>query len=101
MRANEKINLKGKINDEKGIFDNWEEMTEVNCNNCECYYDGSCDGVSLGSKKACKSYVATRRVNIPRRLERCEKSQRVVLWATIILHLEFMVYLILDILGVM
>ena len=54
-------------------FEDWEE---VDCNECARYWDSSCDGVSKGSKKACNSFLATRSVVIPARLNALEKSNK-------------------------
>lgn len=57
----------------KQIFD---DFPKVNCNGCEHYYTNSCDGVPEGSKKACKSFIATRDINIPEELESLRKRMK-------------------------
>ena len=54
-------------------FEDWEE---VDCNECARYWDSSCDGVTKGSKKPCNSFLATRSVVIPARLNALEKSNK-------------------------
>ena len=46
-------------------FEDWEK---VDCNDCSHYYDNSCDGVSKGSEKPCNSFLATRSVVIPEKI---------------------------------
>lgn len=52
-------------------FDDYSEV--VDCNECARYWDSSCDGVSKDSKRPCNSYLATRSVVIPARLNDLEK----------------------------
>ena len=44
------------------IFD---DFPTIDCNECEHYYTNACDGVSEGLERPCKTFLATRRVNIP------------------------------------
>ena len=53
---------------ENKIFDDYE----VDCNECQHYWDNACDAVGKGIKKNCGSYVATRRKDIPERIEKLE-----------------------------
>jgi hypothetical protein len=50
-------------------FEDWEE---VDCNECTHYWDSSCDGASRGSRIGCNSFLATRSVVIPERLNALE-----------------------------
>lgn len=52
-------------------FEDWEE---VDCNDCSHYWDSSCDGVSKGSRVGCNSYLATRGVVIPEKINSLEKQ---------------------------
>ena len=52
-------------------FEDWEE---VNCNDCQRYWDSSCDGVQKGSQKPCNSFLATRSVIIPLQVKSLQKS---------------------------
>jgi hypothetical protein len=56
---------------EKKIFDDFQE---VSCNDCEHYWDTSCDGVPEGSKRLCNGFKATRSVILPAKIERLEKG---------------------------
>jgi hypothetical protein len=51
----------------------FEEWDEVDCNKCTHYWDNSCDGVQQESRRQCNSFLATRRVVIPARLNSLEK----------------------------
>lgn len=55
----------------KQIFD---DFPKVDCNDCENYYTNACDGALQGSERQCKTFLATRNVNIPRRLSVLEKD---------------------------
>lgn len=57
----------------KQIFD---DFPKVNCNGCEHYYTNSCDGVQEGSERPCKSFVATRDIDIPEQLESIKKRMK-------------------------
>lgn len=59
------------MNDTPKRFEDWEH---VDCNDCSHYWDSSCDGASKGSKVGCNSYLATRSVVIPERLNKLEND---------------------------
>ena len=52
-------------------FENWEE---VDCNDCSHYRDSTCDGATKGSRIGCNSYLATRKVVIPEKLNKLERD---------------------------
>ena len=55
----------------KKRFEDWED---VDCNQCERYWDNSCDGAPLkGSRRACTAFSATRSVIIPLQIKRLER----------------------------
>ena len=55
----------------KKRFEDWED---VDCNQCERYWDNSCDGVPLkGSRRVCTAFSATRSVIIPLQIKRLER----------------------------
>ena len=79
----------------KPIFDDWDELTTVDCNTCDNYYSNTCDGVSVGTKRKCNTYVATRKVFIPEQLNKLSKEIKMlkasfiaVLIATLIIILR-------------
>lgn len=77
-------------------FDNWNE---VDCNDCSHYWDSSCDAVSKGSKVGCNSYLATRSVVIPAKLNSLEKRFKWHLIASILVDIAFALHLLSHILG--
>ena len=54
------------------VFEEWD----VDCNNCKHYWDDSCDACSEGSRRLCNSFVATRRVVLPAKIDRLESAVR-------------------------
>lgn len=66
-------------------FDDWSELKE--CDDCAHYWNSTCDGVSEGEKKPCKSFLATRRVNTKQEIEDLRdeiRGLRVIAWSFII-----------------
>ena len=51
------------------VFDDYKELKQVDCEECEHIYTGACSGVSEGSSKSCTSFLATRRVVTLRELK--------------------------------
>ena len=62
-------------------FEDWEE---VDCNDCSHYWDSSCDGASKGSRIGCNSFLATRSIVIPERLNSLEKRVEILKWLVVI-----------------
>ena len=58
----------------------FEEWEEVDCNDCSHYWDSSCDGASKGSRIGCNSFLATRSIVIPERLNSLEKRVKWLEW---------------------
>ena len=55
----------------------FSEWVEVDCNECQRYWDNSCDGCKdalKGSKTPCNSFLATRSVIIPKEIERLKQA---------------------------
>lgn len=50
------------MSDTTKIFDNYKDLKQVDCEECEHLYTGACDGLSEGSTKPCACFQATRRV---------------------------------------
>lgn len=65
-------------NKESKRFEEWEDC---DCNQCEHYWDSSCDGVAKDTKKPCNQFRATRNVVIPYQIE--DLQQRVKLLALV------------------
>lgn len=55
--------------EDKKIFDEYQ----VECEGCQHYWNDTCDGVKQGSQKACTSFIATKRTNIPEQIKNLEK----------------------------
>lgn len=55
-------------------FDEWEEITSVDCNDCKRYYDETCDGAPQGPQRLCKAFLATRRVDLPEQIKSCQNG---------------------------
>lgn len=66
---------------EKKVFDDYQ----VNCNECERYWNDQCDSVPVGKTKQCKSFVATRNVNIPTQLGKLKNELMVQRIAILVL----------------
>ena len=52
------------------IFDNYE----VDCNECQHYWDSSCDGVPIDQKRNCAVFIATRTKDIPMQIKKLNKK---------------------------
>lgn len=55
----------------------FSEWVEVDCNECQRYWDNSCDGCKdalKGSKTPCNSFLATRSVIIPQEIKQLKKA---------------------------
>lgn len=60
---------------ETKLFSEWD--SDVDCNDCEHYWDNSCDGATPKRlRRPCNSFLATRKVFIPEQIKalenRCE-----------------------------
>jgi len=64
----------------KRFDDTWNKET-VDCNDCELYWNNSCDGVKpciinvKDSTKLCKLFIPTRKLDIPAELKILEELQ--------------------------
>ena len=72
----------------------FEDWREVNCNDCQHYWDSSCDGASRGSKIGCNSYLATRSIVIPEKVNWLEKRVKQLEWEVIALSVCLSIALI-------
>lgn len=74
-------------------FAEWEK---VECNDCTRYWLDQCDGVSKASTKPCNSFLATRSVVIPEKLNRLESELKVikVVYGLSIIALVIMIWLV-------
>lgn len=77
-------------------FEDWEK---VDCNDCQHYWDSSCDGASKGSTATCNSYLATRSVVIPAKVNALEKRIKRLEWHLILLYGVNIIWIIAHIMG--
>ena len=75
--------------EDKRIFDEYQ----VDCNECQSYWLDQCDGVKVGSQKACTAFKAIRRTNIPEQIKNLEN--RLVRAENTIKMLKFFVLFVL------
>lgn len=75
---------------DKKRFEGWEDVA---CEDCQHYWDSSCDG-STGSQRVCTTFLAAKRHFIPERLERLEKRINALLRSTILIGLAMIIHLI-------
>ena len=73
-------------------FANWEDIKEyVNCNNCQSYWDGSCDPPAIGSTRGCKAFKATRDVNYEAELKTLQKGLERAQISIVVMYVAFFV----------
>lgn len=77
-------------------FEDWEQ---VDCNDCTHYWDSSCDGASKGSRIGCNSFLATRKVVIPERLNALEKRFKWLRICCLLLDIVVLLHLVSHIMG--
>ena len=80
------------------IFDNWSDVTRVDCNKCVSYWDSSCDGVIQGSERRCKAFKAIRSTDIPLRLETLEKRFKDVLISCALIGCVLLIHILSELL---
>ena len=66
----------------------------VDCNQCQNYWNDSCDGTPTHQIRPCTAFKATRHTDIPLQLERLsmklKQSERHILWVNLILLLHLL-----------
>lgn len=77
-------------------FEDWQE---VDCNECTHYWDSSCDGASKGSKVGCNSFLATRSVVIPAKLNALEKRVDDLRNTSIFINVVLLLHLFAHLMG--
>lgn len=86
-------------------FEDWEK---VDCNECAKYWDSSCDGVkcnansdksSTGSTRLCNSFLPTRSVVIPARINELEKEVGRLTATSFFTSLTLVLYILFDLMG--
>ena len=79
------------MSEDKKRFSDWED---VDCNECVHYWDSSCDGVTQNSRRQCNSFLATRRIVIPARLNALEKRVKWLRISCILGDVALLIHLI-------
>lgn len=73
------------------LFEPW---SEVECDDCECYWNNQCDGVKEDVTKPCKSYVATRRSNMKEDIDYLKSWVKRLKFSLIVLDIAFIIHLL-------
>ena len=77
----------------------FEDYPKVDCNECEPWWLNQCDGVPKGSQRVCNSFLASRNVVIPARLNKLEKSVKRLTWVMLLLALSCFLNAISDLVA--
>ena len=72
------------------IFDDFN----VECNECEHYWNAVCDGVKPNDTRSCTSFKATRQVDIPKQIEKLDTDVKDLKKAYIWLSLMILIHLV-------
>ena len=81
--------------EDKKIFDTYE----VHCEECQHYWDDSCEGTRVGSYKPCTAFVATKRIDLPSRVQKLEKWLKHVLRSILLVDIVIIIHLLTHIFG--
>ena len=83
-------------------FDEWSDLKTVDCEDCEHWWDNTCDGLPLrGSERLCTAFLATRQVLIPLQIKSLQKSVKwlkrllCVLGVLVVVMVGYVVYSVL------
>lgn len=77
-------------------FDKWEY---VDCNECQNYWNDTCDGVSKGRESVCTSFIATRMVNIPAQIKALRSDLKWVRVCVILTDIAIIVHCLNHVFG--
>lgn len=78
--------------DKPKIFDGWEEVA---CDDCEHYWNSTCDSHSESHRRLCSSFKMTRQASIPKQIKTLEKRLSVALRGIVVLGVLQLVVLIM------
>lgn len=82
------------MSDLNKIFDDYM----VDCNKCESYWLGQCDGVKLNEVRNCTAYKATREVDIPQQINKLKGQLRTFnrfnIWIMVLLLIHIIQHII-------
>lgn len=73
------------------VFSEWEDC---DCNECEHYWDSSCDGVEKNKRKPCNQFSATRKVVIPQQIESLQKQIKLVAFGGMLIAISNIIAII-------
>lgn len=82
------------MSDKPKVFD---DFYEVDCNECECWWTNTCDGVPKGANRSCNSFKATRSVVIPAKIERLESALKSLSFTVACTTVALLLHLLFDI----
>lgn len=74
------------------IFDDYM----VDCNKCEPYWLGQCDGVKEHEVRNCTAYKATREVDIPKQIHELKGAIKEMFVYTTVTLLCLILYILID-----
>lgn len=77
------------------IFDDYL----VDCNKCESYWLGQCDGVKQNEVRNCTAYKATREVDIPEQINKLKGDLCHLQVYNMMLTVLFIIHLLFNIFG--
>ena len=78
------------------IFDE----SHVDCNDCQRYWLDQCDGTPEGVQKPCNSFLATKKVDIPERINSLENRFKSLRGCVRVLNIIIIFHLLTHIIGV-
>lgn len=77
----------------KSRFDDWEDVKD--CNQCEHYWNNTCDAPPEGSKLSCNSFLATRKVIIHEQIKTLQNSNKRLKIAVTVLCICYLILCVL------
>lgn len=81
-------------------FEDWP--MKVDCNECQRYWDSSCDAAPQGSERRCNSFLATREIVIPGQIKDLQRRTRYIKGlaiSSILTNIALMIHLLTHMLG--
>lgn len=82
----------GEKNESKPpVFSEWEDC---DCNQCEHYWDSSCDAVEKNKRKLCSQFSATRSVVIPEQIKDLYRQLKFVMWGEMVITALIIIHVI-------
>lgn len=71
----------------------------VDCNECESYWDNSCDGTPRGTERRCNSFSATRSVVIPAQIKSLQSAVLNLRIQLLMSHSILLLHLLMHLFG--